>query len=230
MKYNTNDIAFTNTITKIISLFLVFCIIFSLCGVQVYAADVWQKLFDKYSVRDDVTSLIFVKYTGGSNARLYMYQKSGSSWNEVLSCKALVGENGIDKVKEGDRRTPTGNFKPTISFGLKKNPGTALKYRRLNKYLYWSGDKETYNKLVDKRKYPNVTGEHLIDHNPSYTYALDMGYNKKGVYKKGSALFMHCYGKGNYTSTLGCVAVKKSNMKKILRLTNYQTRICIHHA
>ncbi|MCR5624238.1 MAG: L,D-transpeptidase family protein [Lachnospiraceae bacterium] len=196
------------------------------------AENKWQKRLDKYLTDENVNQLIFVKHKKSSKAQLVMYDKQDGKWVEILNCPSLVGLNGIDKVREGDMRTPTGDFTPTFAFGIKKDPGTAFDYVKLNKNLYWSGSQGTYNTMVDKRKYPNVIGEHLIEHNPSYTYALDIGYNTKCVYKKGSAIFLHCYGKGyykgKYTYTWGCVAVSKKEMKFILRHATPQMKICIH--
>ncbi len=193
--------------------------------------DKWQAIMDKY-IETDIDTLILVKYKSGSRASLEMYQKSDKNWEKKLSCKALVGENGIDKVKEGDRKTPTGDFNPTFAFGIKKDPGTVLKYVKLNKYLYWSGSPGTYNTMVDSRKYPGVVGEHLIKHNPSYNYVIDIGYNTNCVYGKGSAIFLHCFGKGyykgDYKYTMGCVAISKKNMKFILKNLTKNTKICIH--
>ncbi len=217
---------------KLYSVLLIVCMmvsIFAVTWTPVDAKSKWQKLLDEYEEDEEVDSLIFVKYKGGSNAELWMYVKDEDDlWFRILKCKAVVGRNGIDKVKQGDKKTPTGIFTPTVAFGLKKDPGAKLPYTKLNKYLYWSSSEENYNKMVDIRKQKDVRGEHLIDHNPSYTYSLDMGYNVEGVYKKGTALFMHCYGKGDYKSTLGCVAVSEKNMKKILRNTSTSTRICIY--
>ena len=117
---------------------------------NVSAADRWQKLFDKYRYDKNVNRLIFVKYISGSDAELIMYRKKGNIWIRILDCPALVGENGIDKKREGDRKTPTGNFTPTIAFGLRKNPGTGLHYKKINKYLYWSGDEEKFREYSFK--------------------------------------------------------------------------------
>ena len=47
----------------------------------------------------------------------------------------------------------------------RKIPGTAgIKYKKLNKYHYWSGEKATYNRFIDVRKIgrKSIAGEHLI--------------------------------------------------------------------
>lgn len=192
----------------------------------------WEQLWDKYRNKSDTDRLIFVKYKGNSKAQLEMYKKTGSAgkykWKKILSCTAYTGQNGINKKREGDRKTPTGTYWITSAFGIKKNPGTKLPYTKVNKYLFWSAEKKTYNQLVDCRKLKRswIQGEHLIDYAPQYNYALVVGYNQKCVYQKGSAIFLHV--KGSYPYTGGCIAVSQSNMKKIMKNTTKKTRICIY--
>lgn len=194
----------------------------------------WKALKTKYARNENTDRLIFVKYEGGSRATLYMLRKKVSadgsaSWKQILKCRAYVGRNGINKKREGDRKTPTGTFRVTEGFGIKNNPGLkGLSYTKLNPYLYWSGEKATYNTMVDSRVLGHVpaNSEHLISYNPQYNYALNMGYNRKNVYKKGSALFLHCTGNNPFTG--GCVAVSKKNMIRIMKNTTAKTRICIY--
>ena len=188
----------------------------------------WDQLLDKYKEDDDVNQLIFVKYKSGSKATLYLYQKTEEGeWKKLLSCKAYVGKKGINKKKEGDKKTPTGDFKITAAFGRKSNPGTTLKYTKLSKNLYWCSDKKYYNKMINiKKKKHKCKGEHLIKYSPQYDYAMVIGYNTSCKYGKGSAIFLHCKGSKSYTA--GCVAVSKSDMKKILKNCDSKTRICIY--
>lgn len=194
----------------------------------------WSDLQDKYAQQDDVEQLIFVKYKGRSKADLLVYDKvapetdsEAITWKKVLSCDAYTGQNGIDKKKEGDRRTPTGVFPLTHAFGVKKDPGSKMDYIKLTKNHYWCGDKDHYNQMIDIRDYPHkCRGEHLIDYTKQYAYAMNIGYNQEGTYGKGSAIFLHCFGYNAYT--LGCVAVSPDNMKTILKTCGDKTRICIY--
>lgn len=201
----------------------------------------WSDLQDKYLPKDKVQQLIFVKYLGNSQATLLLYtkvtpdadpsdSKSASAdpyWKKVLSCDAYVGQNGIDKKKEGDRRTPTGSFTITHAFGVKKDPGSRMDYLKLKDHHYWCGDREHYNQLIDIRKDPHdCRGEHLISYTKQYAYAMALNYNKKCTYGKGSAIFLHCFGYNPYT--LGCVAVSRENMKTILKTCGDNTKICIY--
>ena len=188
----------------------------------------WTNLGDKFRYDPDVNQLIFVKYLGNSKAELLLYRKtSKDTWKKVLKCRAYTGQNGINKKKEGDRRTPTGTYDITMAFGIKADPGSRMKYKKINKYLYWCGDRSHYNKMVDVRRFPHKChGEHLINYTKQYAYAMNVGYNKSCKYKKGSAIFLHCF--GNYKYTLGCISVSPKNMKKILRTCEDGTRICIY--
>lgn len=197
-------------------------------GVKAVAMrDKWEQLLYDYSSDGETNQLAFVKYTGGSSAKVEMYQKSRTDWTCILACDGYVGANGIGKQIEGDRKTPTGTFNLTSAFGIKKNPGAKMSYVRVNKYLYWCGDAQYYNRLVDVREKPHVcSGEHLIDYVPHYYYGMFLDYNKDCVYKKGSAIFLHCTGSNPYTG--GCIAVSQDNMIKIIQNAEPGAKICIY--
>ena len=198
--------------------------------------------------------LIFVKYKGGSDATVEMWKKTSVPistdvmtttetteqptdsqyeymWEKIISCKASVGQNGINKKKQGDRKTPVGIYNITMAFGRKKSPGTAgIAYTKVNQYHYWSTEKATYNTFIDVRTLgrTQMDGEHLINYNPWYNYSLALDYNKKCTYLKGSAIFLHCVG-GGRTSTMGCIAISQKNMKSIVKNTTQHTKICIYN-
>ena len=116
-----------------------------------------------------------------------------------------------------------------VSDGLLSNKDLkdmTLRYIRVNKYLYWSLRKKDYNRLVDSRKAKGVYGEHLIRFRPQYNYAINIDYNPKNIYNKGSAIFLHCTGSHKYT--LGCVAIPEKYMKKVLKYATKNMKICIY--
>ena len=196
----------------------------------------WSALKDKYREKKNTDRLIFVKYTGGTSCHVYMLKKQlrkdgvTHKWKRILACRGYVGLNGIGKTREGDMTTPQGTFKIGEAFGILEDPGTKIPYTQLNPYLYWSGEEGTYNTMVDSRELGHIpaNSEHLIDYTMSYRYALDMGYNRKCVFKKGSALFLHCFGNNTYTA--GCVAISEANMRTIRQNVTKKTRICIYPA
>lgn len=187
----------------------------------------WDKLLDQYIDDDSTNQLVFVKYTGGTMAQVEMYQKENGKWKRILKCSGCVGLNGIDKVRQGDKKTPTGTFTLTSSFGIKADPGSKLPYVRVDKNMYWCGDSHYYNQLIDIRKYPhNCTGEHLIEFEGHYDYGMFLDFNKENVLNKGAAIFLHCVNGRWYTA--GCVAVAKENMIKIIRNAEKGAKICIY--
>lgn len=211
-----------------------------------YGEAEWEQLREDY-LDTETDRLILVKCTGGTRATVEMWEKvsvSGSSfgdgkaaspeqtaveWNRIVSCNAYTGINGLGKKKEGDRKTPVGIFNITMAFGRKKSPGTAgISYTKLNRYHYWSDERDTYNQFIDVRDLnrSKMSGEHLIRYDPWYNYALALDYNRACKYKKGSAIFLHCVG-GGRASTMGCIAVPEKNMKTIVENTTEHTKICI---
>ena len=187
----------------------------------------WKKLLDTYRNDDAVQQLLFVEYKGNAKADVLLYQKEGTKWERILKCTGYVGKNGIDKKKQGDKKTPTGVYNLTSGFGIKSNPGTTMPYVEVNKYQYWCADKKYYNQLVDVREVPHkCTGEHLIDYVPHYNYGMFLDFNKDCKYKKGAAIFLHCTGSTKYTS--GCIAVSQKNMIKILQNVQEGAKICIY--
>lgn len=70
-------------------------------------------------------------------------------WVNNYSIPGRVGKNGINKLIEGDGKTPTRIFSLHTPFGIKSNPGCPLGYTQVNNNHYWGGgNPEYYNKLV----------------------------------------------------------------------------------
>lgn len=187
----------------------------------------------KYRNDDSVHYLIAVKYKGGYDAEVIMYEKDQSInniWTETLRCDGIVGKNGIDKTKEGDSCAPTGDYGVGKAFGLKKNPGTKLEYLDIDENLYCCGDETAYNKLISIKDYSHECndGEHMIEYSPEYNYGFEIGYNSECEFGKGSAIFFHCKGVKAYTG--GCIAVSEENMKYILTKIDKNTRVIINYS
>ncbi|MBR1374399.1 hypothetical protein IJ556_08140 [bacterium] len=193
---------------------------------------------DKYLVQYQDNSLvkqiILVEQTETANSigTLFLLTKNqNGDWQENLQCKAYLGKNGIDKIREGDAKTPTGDFGMLMAFGAKNDPGSLIPYTKLTDTMYLCGDKEYYNQFIDVSKIEHTcsnNSEHLIRYIPQYNYALFFDFNKENVYGKGSAIFLHCA--GNNPFTLGCVSVSEENMIQILRTVDINSRICIYAA
>ena len=191
------------------------------------AISVWDAILSEFASDPSVSQLIFVKCGAGSLAELFLYQKSASGWNLHLSCPAFIGQNGLGKEKEGDRKTPIGIFDLPVAFGINDDPGCKIPYVKVDANLYWCGDEAYYNQMIDITRMPHCCqGEHLIDCAPQYHYAMFISYNQEGIYGKGSAIFLHCTGENPYTA--GCVAVSEEHMKNILQTVSPGSKICIY--
>ena len=144
-----------------------------------------------------------------------------------------IGKNGLTKAKkEGDLKTPIGEFKLGIAFGIHEkkdiNIDNSFKYIKINKNLYWVDDinSKYYNMLVDitKTKKDWNSAENLLENKIPYEYAIEIKTNPQNIPGKGIAIFLHCTTK-NYTA--GCIALTKNNMQKLLQLINQETIINI---
>lgn len=187
---------------------------------------------EKYEADKEVSQIILVEQKPSSitEAVLKLFIKdSNSRWQTKLECDAYLGKNGIDKVKEGDARTPSGDFGFTMAFGIKDDPGSKIPYTKVTDSMYCCGDKEYYNKIIDLNKVSHKctnASEHLIKYQPQYNYCLFVDYNNEGVFGKGSAIFLHVKGSCDYT--LGCISVSESDMIELLRSVDEKARICIY--
>ena len=186
----------------------------------------------KYRTQKNVNHLILVEQSKSSISKgtfwLLTKDKNGL-WHEELSCLAYLGKNGLGKQKEGDAKTPIGDFGFTMAFGIKEDPGSKISFTKVTDTFYCCGDKEYYNQIIDTSRINHKctdASEHLISYQPYYNYALFIDYNKEGEYGKGSGIFLHCIGTKEFTG--GCVAVEEKVMVKILQTVDSFARICIY--
>ena len=72
---------------------------------------------------------IIVVAASGSKANISMHNKNADgNWIEIVNTSGYVGKNGIGKSKEGDKKTPTGQYQFLFGFGIKSNPGASIRY------------------------------------------------------------------------------------------------------
>ena len=145
--------------------------------------------------------------------------------------KCALGKKGINyKKKEGDLITPIGLF--NIKYLLYRqdkiaNFQTELKKIPIKKNMGWCNDPKSkqYNKLI---KLPsNHSYEKLHKKNNIYDIILVIDYNMNPIVKnKGSAIFVHI-AKKNYKKTEGCIAIKKREILKLLKIIKKNTKIKI---
>jgi len=91
----------------------------------------------------------------------------------------------------------------------------------------WCDDPKSkqYNKLV---KLPFIfSHEKLYKKENIYDIVLVLNYNMNPIKKnKGSAIFIHI-AKNNFAKTAGCVAIKKTNLIKIIKEINRNVNVKI---
>ena len=147
-----------------------------------------------------------------------------------LKVKCAIGKKGIgNKRKEGDLITPKGQYR--IKYILYRKDrvkiSSKLKKKIIKKNMGWCDDTKSkhYNKLV---KLPfTYSHEELYKKENIYDIVLVLNYNMNPIKKnKGSAIFIHV-AKKNFKKTKGCVAIKKTNLMKLIKEINPNTKVKI---
>jgi len=145
--------------------------------------------------------------------------------------KCSVGKRGIGKKrKEGDLITPRGTFK-IKQILYRKDRVKLLKSKMLKtvilKNMGWCDDPNSkkYNCMI---KYPfKFRSEKLYRTDNIYDIILVLNFNMKPVIKnRGSAIFIHV-AKKNFSSTRGCVSIKKVDLKKLTSFIKHNTTVQI---
>ena len=145
--------------------------------------------------------------------------------------KCAVGKRGIiSKKVEGDKCTPRGRFKFKYIFYRKeriKKIRSQLKIIPIKKNYGWCDDtkSKSYNKFV---KFPfKGSAERFYIKENVYDIIVVIDYNVSPIKKKkGSAIFLHV-AKKNYEPTLGCIALSKKDLKRLLSMISKRTFIKI---
>lgn len=136
---------------------------------------------------------------------------------EVFVTDVFIGQNGLGKQREGDRRTPIGIIHVKGAFGILPNPGTSIPYTDVTTSIFACSDKEYYNQVIDTAvvHHLNCSGEDMSRYVPDYNYGLMTDYNPQCIPGLGNSIFIHC--KGNKPYTAGCIAFDEERMIEILR-------------
>ena len=161
---------------------------------------------------------------------IYVNKKYLTYQNNKVKC--AIGKRGIGKKqKEGDEITPRGTFRiKNILYRKDKinNLRSIIKKTPIEKNMGWCDDPKSkdYNKLI---KYPfNYTSEKLYKSDNIYDIILVLNFNMHPIKKnKGSAIFIHI-SNNNYSTTKGCIAIKKKELIKLIELINEKTKIIIN--
>ena len=176
-----------------------------------------------------------------TDGTLATYEKRGGSWIQVQpTIRAQLGYGGLvrgDRRRQGTGATPTGVYSIVDSFGRRPDPGTQVSYVQVDKNDAWTYNPRvpsTYNvfQTVDRswRSYGGYV-EHLWDMGYQYDYVVVLDYNlptgpistsPNGVRRsteppdtrRGGGIFLHV---DNGSKTAGCISIKKSAMRNVLR-------------
>ena len=162
---------------------------------------------------------------------MHIFIKNKKLFLDHYKIKCAIGKRGIgNKQKEGDQITPKGKFKIKIILYRKdriSNFTSKIAKLPIQKNMGWCDDpySKDYNKLI---KFPfKYSAEQLYRKDNIYDIILILNYNINPIIKgKGSAIFIHV-AKKNYNNTLGCIAVSKKNLKKIINRIDKTTTINI---
>ena len=148
-----------------------------------------------------------------------------------LKFKCALGKAGIrKKKKEGDNITPKGIYKIIKIYYRDdriKKISSKFKLIKITKNMGWCDDPKSkkYNQLI---KLPNrYSHEKFFKKDNSYDLIVILNYNINPIIKnKGSAIFIHV-AKKNYKSTAGCIALKKDDLLKLIKIIDTNTKIFI---
>jgi len=148
-----------------------------------------------------------------------------------LKFKCALGKAGIrKKKKEGDNITPKGIYKIIKIYYRDdriKKIFSKFKLIKITKNMGWCDDPKSkkYNQLI---KLPNrYSHEKFFKNDNSYDLIVILNYNINPIIKnKGSAIFIHI-AKKNYKSTAGCIALKKNDLLKLIKIIDTNTKIFI---
>ena len=143
---------------------------------------------------------------------------------EMYKVKCALGKMGIGrKRKEGDQITPKGRYNIKFLLYRKdriKKIKTKLKRIAIKKNMGWCDDPSSkdYNKLI--RLPVSYSHEKLYKNDNTYDIILVLSYNMQPIKKnRGSAIFIHV-AKKYYKKTLGCIAISKVSLLKIIKKLN----------
>jgi L,D-peptidoglycan transpeptidase YkuD (ErfK/YbiS/YcfS/YnhG family) len=151
---------------------------------------------------------------------------------EKYKLRCSIGKRGIsNKKREGDKKTPKGEFKLKYILYRKDriiNLKTSLRKITIKKNMGWCDDPKStnYNKIINQPSKSSF--EKLWRKENVYDIIIVIDYNLNPVVKnKGSAIFLHI-AKRKYRPTNGCIAISKNNIKLLASKINKKTKIKIY--
>ena len=178
--------------------------------------DFERKVLRQYARQTAVQDIVLVQCGSGSDASVRYYRKDGRRWALDTEGSALIGKNGLGKTREGDAKTPEGDFGVLTAFGILPDPGTALPWLPVTESTFACDEEGPwYNRIIDTAAtHHPCKGEDMFHTAPEYNYGMALDYNAACRYPDGSAIFFHCKGAKAWTG--GCIAVDEDLLRHIL--------------
>jgi len=158
-------------------------------------------------------------------------QRCGVLFLGMLTVPCALGRGGITAFKrEGDGATPRGRFdlrRVLYRSGQAPRPRTRLPIAQIKRDDGWcdAPPDRNYNRAV---RHPYPTGAEVMWRDDGlYDVVVVIGYNDRPrIRGRGSAIFLHVV-KPGFEATEGCVAVRASDMRKLLAYVGRGSRIVI---
>lgn len=196
------------------------------------------------SLGEGVQQLVTVTSDGWSStrARMSVWHKRGGDWQRVRGpVRVRLGWNGwvpAGKRRQNTGTTPAGSFAMRYAFGNRADPGTALRYRHVDRDDVWPyepRDPATYNIYQPSQSatshWRSDYRERLASYGYDYAYAVVLGFNlPSGVHwsarrkqyvarqpadtRRGGGIFLHVQ---RSTYTAGCVAGPVDDIRWVVR-------------
>ena len=179
------------------------------------------KLTAKLAGKKYTCKITVAEEVPNTTAWISLHEKQADgTWKMKMTTPGYIGLNGLGKTKEGDAKTPVGEFKFNKAFGIADDPGCKIPYVKVDDDIYWSGDTNYhYNEMVNIKDYPQLNkedSEHIIDYLYQYQYCLNVSYNEAGTPGLGSGIFVHCVGSCK-PWTGGCISMPQDRMKCLMQ-------------
>lgn len=174
----------------------------------------------KLKIATDAKQLIIVSVAEEEAVLLFYEKQTDGDWIEIIKTTAIIGKNGLGKTREGDMKTPMGEYRFTKAFGILENPGAKMEYTQVDESYYWVDDMDSkyYNQFVstDDVMPDWNSAEHICEYGELYHYVLATSYNEEAIPGAGSAVFLHCATEDT-AYTAGCVAIPEEYMRELLQ-------------
>ncbi len=171
--------------------------------------------------------------------QLFVRGLPGLAWRGLAtiggrSYPCALGRNGISATKrEGDGATPLGTYRLVNIFyraDKVRRPRTALPVRAIRRDDGWCDEPRdrNYNRPV-RHPYP-ASAERLWRDDELYDLVVVLSHNQRPrVRNRGSAVFLHVARPG-FRPTEGCVAMRKTDLERILAVGPSRVAVARHRA